>query len=238
MNYILAILLVGLVVLAHEFGHFLAAKLVAVPVKCFSIGFGPKVWGFYKGITEYRLSLFPIGGYLLPEVQDETQFFKLPVNKRIILAAGGPIASVLLTIICFSLLNILSKGFSFNGLLIEPLLLTGRLSSAMFNALLQAFSHPNRLSSAIGLVAQGGDFISSKSLNWLLFTASVSLNLGIINLVPLPVLDGGKILLYSLEKIHPKLVRLHYPLALAGWVLIIGLTIYITVIDISRLCLS
>jgi regulator of sigma E protease len=106
----------------------------------------------------------------------------------------------------------------------------------MFNALLQAFSEPDRLSSAIGLIAQGGNFISSNSLNWLLFTASVSLNLGILNLAPLPVLDGGKILLYSLEKIHPKMVRLHYPLALAGWILIIGLTIYITVIDITRLC--
>jgi regulator of sigma E protease len=236
MNYILAIFLVGLVVLAHEFGHFIAAKLVAVPVECFSIGFGPKIWGFQKGTTEYRLSLFPIGGYLLPKVKDETQFFNLPVNKRIILAAGGPIASILLTVSCFSLLNILSKGFSFNGLLIEPLLLTGRLSSAMFNALLQAFSQPDRLSSAIGLIAQGGNFIGSNSLNWLLFTASVSLNLGILNLAPLPVLDGGKILLYSLEKIHPKMVRLHYPLALAGWILIIGLTIYITVIDIRRLC--
>lgn len=236
MSYVSAILLVGLVVLAHEFGHFIAAKLVAVPVECFSIGFGPKIWGFRKGTTEYRLSLFPIGGYLLPEVKDETQFFKLPVNKRIILAAGGPIASILLAIICFSLLNVLSNGFSFNGLLMEPLLQTGRLSSAMFNALLQAFGQLDRLSSAIGLIAQGGNLISSNPLNWLLFTASVSLNLGILNLAPIPVLDGGKILLYSLEKLHPKMVRLHYPLALAGWILIIGLTIYITVIDIGRLC--
>ncbi len=235
MNYILAIFLVGLVVLAHEFGHFLAAKLVAIPVECFSIGFGPKLLSFYKGNTEYRISLFPIGGYLLPEVKDETEFFKLPVVKRIVLAVGGPIASIVLTIICFSFLNVFSSGLNFDGLLIKPLFQTGRIASAMFNAFLHALGQPDQLSSAVGLIAQGGRFINSNPLNWLLYTASISLNLGMINLVPLPVLDGGKIILYSIEKLHPKMVRLHYPLALAGWIFIIGLTIYVTVIDIGRL---
>lgn len=235
MDYILAILLVGLVILAHEYGHLLAAKLVAIPVERFSIGFGPKLWSFHRGNTEYQVSLFPIGGYLLPEVKDETQFFKLPVFKRIILAAGGPVASVILTVICFSLYNTFSTGLDLNGLLLKPLFQTGRITSAMLQSLFQASGQPGKLSSAVGLIAQGGRFISSSSLNWLQFTALVSLNLGIINLLPLPVLDGGKILLYSLEKIHPKLVRLHYPLALAGWIFILGLTVYLTVMDIGRL---
>lgn len=235
MNYILAILLIDLVILAHEYGHFLAAKLMAIPVERFSIGFGPKLWSFHRGATEYRISLFPIGGYLLPEVKDDTQFFKLPVLKRIILAAGGPIASVLLTLVCFSFYNTFNTGLNLNGILLKPLFQTGRTTSAMLHALLQSFGQPGQLSSAVGLVAQGGRFIGSSSLSWLQFTALVSLNLGIINLLPLPVFDGGKILLYSLEKIHPKMVRLHYPLALAGWVFILGLTVYLTMVDIGRL---
>jgi len=235
MEYMLAIFLIGLVILAHEYGHFLVAKLMTIPVERFSIGFGPKLWSFHRGTTEFRISLFPIGGYLLPEVKDETQFFKLPVLKRIILAAGGPVASALLTIVCFSLYNTFSTGINLNGLLLKPFFQTGKTTLAMLYVILQSLSQPGQLSSAVGLVAQGGRFIGSSSLSWLQFTALVSLNLGIINLLPLPVFDGGKILLYSLEKIHPKLVRLHYPLSLAGWIFILGLTFYVTAVDIGRL---
>ena len=82
MNYLIIILLIGLLILVHELGHFLAARWVKIPVARFSIGFGPKLWGYKKGNTEYWLSLIPIGGYVLPEIEDETEFFKIPVYKR------------------------------------------------------------------------------------------------------------------------------------------------------------
>lgn len=44
MNYILAILLIGLVILFHELGHFVAARIVGIPIKIFSVGFGPALW--------------------------------------------------------------------------------------------------------------------------------------------------------------------------------------------------
>ena len=235
MDYVLAIFLIGLAILAHEYGHFLGAKLGAVPVERFSIGFGPKLWSIQIRNTEYRVSLIPVGGYVLPEVKDETQFFELPVYKRIILAAGGPGASLTLTIICFSLYNALTAGLNLSDLLLKPFFQTGKITLVMFRDLLQSFGQPANLSSAIGLIAQGGRFIGSNPLNWLKFTALISLNLGIVNLIPLPVLDGGKILLYILEMIHPKMVKLHYPLTIAGWILILGLTIYVTVVHIGRL---
>ena len=62
---VLAPLLVfGLVVFVHELGHFLAAKLVGVYAPVFSLGWGRRVWGFRRGETDYRLSLFPLGGYV------------------------------------------------------------------------------------------------------------------------------------------------------------------------------
>ena len=54
--------LLGVLVLAHELGHFLVAKLFGVKVLRFSLGFGPKLFSFTAGATEYRLSLFPLGG--------------------------------------------------------------------------------------------------------------------------------------------------------------------------------
>ena len=62
---ILAPLLVfGLVVFVHELGHFLAAKAVGIYAPVFSLGWGRRIWGRKRGETDYRLSLFPLGGYV------------------------------------------------------------------------------------------------------------------------------------------------------------------------------
>src|SRR5271154_3120657 len=54
----------GIMVLLHEWGHFVAAKLCGVRVDVFSIGFGPRVWGVKRGDTDYRVSVLPLGGYV------------------------------------------------------------------------------------------------------------------------------------------------------------------------------
>jgi len=55
---------IGLVIFVHELGHFLVAKKCGVRVEAFAIGFGPRLIGFKRGDTEYRLGLIPIGGYV------------------------------------------------------------------------------------------------------------------------------------------------------------------------------
>lgn len=65
----LVIVFFGGSIFVHELGHFLAAKRRGLKVERFSIGFGPKVFGWRKGETEYRISLFPLGGYVaLPQL--------------------------------------------------------------------------------------------------------------------------------------------------------------------------
>jgi regulator of sigma E protease len=61
----------GLVVFVHELGHFVAAKLVGVYAPVFSLGWGRRIWGFKRGETDYRLSLFPIGGYVRMASRDD-----------------------------------------------------------------------------------------------------------------------------------------------------------------------
>ncbi len=63
----------------------------------------------------------------------------------------------------------------------------------------------------------------------------ISLNLMVFNLLPIPGLDGGKILLALLERIHPKLLKVQVPLTIIGLVFILGLMIYATIMDIGRL---
>ncbi|MCL6479278.1 MAG: site-2 protease family protein [Peptococcaceae bacterium] len=234
MSYLTALFLIGLAVLVHELGHFIAARRASVPIRVFSVGFGPGICGFKKGKTEYRLSLIPLGGYVLPDIEDEKDFFAIPVKNRTIMAVGGPLANIILSILCFAVINTAVNGFSMAGVFLKPVALAALMLYQMFAVMPLLFSHPDQLSGVVGIVAQGGQFIGVSLLNGLQFLALISLNVAIINMLPIPALDGGKILLYLMEKIHPRLLRLHLPLSVAGWILVMGLMVYVTVADIVK----
>jgi regulator of sigma E protease len=106
------IVVLGVLIFFHEFGHFLIAKLCNVKVLKFSLGFGPKVMGKKIGETEYIISAFPLGGYVkmlgeendgetIPE-ESHRSFSKQPVVTRIAIAAAGPIFNFILAFILFS----------------------------------------------------------------------------------------------------------------------------------------
>ena len=91
MSYVAVAIVIGLLIAIHEYGHLLAAKLCGIPVRRFSIGFGPKLFSFKLAETSYWFSLIPLGGYVLPALED-TDFRRLPAYKRITFALGGPAA--------------------------------------------------------------------------------------------------------------------------------------------------
>src|SRR5260370_16919087 len=65
MSTVIELLIVlGIMVLVHEFGHFAVAKLCGIRVEVFSIGFGKRLFGFRRGDTEYQISAIPLGGYV------------------------------------------------------------------------------------------------------------------------------------------------------------------------------
>lgn len=92
---LLAILIFGVIILIHEMGHFLTAKAVGISVPEFSIGMGPKLFQFGRGETRYTLRLFPIGGYVAMEGEDEDSVDerafcnKKPLQKILVIAAGA-----------------------------------------------------------------------------------------------------------------------------------------------------
>ena len=110
--YILfAILLFGILIAVHEFGHFFTAKLLGVKVNEFSIGMGPRLLHRVKGETEYSLRAFPIGGFCAMEGEDEAtddpRSFECQAawKKFIILVAGSLmnfIAGLLIILVLFS----------------------------------------------------------------------------------------------------------------------------------------
>ena len=101
----LAIVL-GIMVLVHEFGHFAVAKLCGIRVEVFSIGFGKRLFGFRLGDTDYRLSVLPLGGYVKMAGDnpgeapsgDPGEFNAHPRWQRILVALAGPFANFILAI--------------------------------------------------------------------------------------------------------------------------------------------
>src|SRR6266576_2056118 len=63
-NIFAVLLVLGTLVIVHEFGHYAAAKFFGVRVEVFSVGFGKRLFGFRRGDTDYRVSLLPLGGYV------------------------------------------------------------------------------------------------------------------------------------------------------------------------------
>ena len=73
------IVLIGVMVVVHEFGHFAVAKLCGVRVEAFSIGFGPRLFGVRHGETDYKVCLLPLGGYVKMTGENPTED-QQPVN--------------------------------------------------------------------------------------------------------------------------------------------------------------
>lgn len=105
------IIVLGFLVLIHELGHFLVAKKLDVKVEKFSIGFGPRIFAFTKGETEYMISAIPLGGYVKlmgedpgEEVEnDPRDFASRPVSHRMAIIIAGPLMNLLLTFVLLPL---------------------------------------------------------------------------------------------------------------------------------------
>ena len=84
MSYFAVFAIVSLLILVHELGHFAVARLVGIPVARFSLGMGGALWSVTRGGTEYRISVIPLGGYVLPQVQDGGhRFLSTPTRARV-----------------------------------------------------------------------------------------------------------------------------------------------------------
>jgi regulator of sigma E protease len=104
-------------ILLHEAGHFVAAKATGMRVEGFFLFFGPTLWSFKRGETEYGIKAIPIGGYVkingmnpeeeMPEGEEHRAYYRQKVWKRIVVAAAGPAVNIVLAfVILFFVFNI------------------------------------------------------------------------------------------------------------------------------------
>lgn len=347
------IIVLGVLIFFHELGHFLVARVLGVGVERFSLGFGPKLIGKTIGITEYRISAIPLGGYvkMVGESPDsELNPSDIPISfthkhvfKRILIVAAGPFFNILLALIIFfgvfqiSGLLILKPGIgdvnegtpaymaglkkddlvvSIDGVdisswedmanaimaskgktlaisvLREDKVLTKNVTPEVkkfkniFNEdvdryvigitasgevfkkdlnffqavsesinqtyqitaltikgivkLFQGTVSPKTLGGPIMIAQMAGQQAKEGVVNLIFFIALISINLAILNFLPIPVLDGGHLLFFFIEAIKgsPVSIRVREISQQAGIFVLILLMIYVFYNDIARVFLS
>ncbi len=115
------VIVLGILVFFHEFGHFIMARLFGVGVEKFSLGFGPRLFGKKVGITDYRVSAVPLGGYVKmvgEEPDSDVAPADIPVSfthkhvfKRMIIVAAGPLFNLILAVMIFFAIFLISGTF-------------------------------------------------------------------------------------------------------------------------------
>jgi regulator of sigma E protease len=108
-----AAILLGVLVFVHELGHFLLAKKAGVKVSTFSLGFGPRLIGFKKGETDYRISLIPLGGFVrmvgenpgeeVDPADMDRAFSEKSVGWRLAIVGAGPMSNIALALVLYYL---------------------------------------------------------------------------------------------------------------------------------------
>lgn len=338
MTLLAAIFVFGLLIFAHELGHFIFAKSTGMRVDEFAVGFGPKLVGRKHGETYYSLRLIPLGGFnkiagMDPDdEEDERSFNRKPLWARGLTIFGGSFMNFMLPILIFVLIfafsginqpsaeSVLGEVFaghpadqaglkngdrvlavddkvvstwkelvgiiysnpgnklmlsverngqqlsvavtpeldpvSQRGLIgvaphmehLQPTLLqsikyavaqTVFIIKEMIGGLVSMFigEAPADVAGPIGVAQMAGQFAQLGLIPLLQFAAFVSINLGLINLLPLPALDGGHIVLLALEGIRRKPIstRTLYTIQTIGFALILALVVMSTYKDLIRL---
>jgi len=142
-NIFAFVIVLGILVFFHELGHFLVARLFGVGVEKFSLGFGPRLIGKKIGITDYRISAVPLGGFVKMVGEDPTaemdpedipiSFTHKHVFKRIAIVSAGPLFNLLLAVLIFFAIFQISGTF-----ILEPSIGGVQEKSPAFEAGLQA----------------------------------------------------------------------------------------------------
>jgi len=354
MNSVVSFIIVlGLLIFVHEFGHFICAKLFHVKVLKFSLGFGPKLFGRQHGETEYLISALPLGGYVKMLGENPTEevapddavrsFSGKPVWQRFLIVAGGPVFNLLFSVILFFLIFLFAglpqpvpgtkigqvgpgtpaeaAGLRNNDIIIaingketttweevadlignsngRPVTLTIQREDATLEVtgqpekkemknifgekigerfllgisrsdemyyekvsigkafmagisqtwgfiyltvlglvkIIQKVVPASELGGPILIAQMAGQQLEAGWLNLLYFMGLLSVNLGILNLFPIPILDGGHLLFFSIEAVRRKPLRLRTQeiWQQIGLVLLVSLMVFVFYNDLLRI---
>ena len=232
------VVILGFLVLIHEAGHFLVARLCKIKVNEFAIGFGPLIWSKETEKTKYSIRLIPLGGYvnMLGEEErsdEEGSFSKVSIPKKIAIVAAGGLVNIVFAVVLYVILIAIVTGN-----IGEAISSSGDLIMAMVESIKLLFTggvSVDNLMGPIGIsevVAQ-----TSGIIDFLYIMALVSVSLGFTNLLPFPPKKKKKILIYIIEAIRRKPLKEDFELKLqlAGFLVLITLSVYVAFNDVGRI---
>ena len=232
------IILLGFLVLIHEGGHFLVAKLFKIKVNEFAIGFGPTIFAKEKGETIYALRLIPLGGFVSMEGEEERSekegsFSEASIPKRIAIAAAGGLVNILLGLLLYYIISSIALNSMYNGLID-----TKEFFISIFESIRLLFTGSISMNQMTGIIGISDIVVNTNGMmDYLYIMALISASLGITNLLPFPPLDGGKIVIYLIEAIRRKPMKEETELSIQslGFSLLIILAVVVTYNDIIRI---
>ena len=229
--------MLGFIVFIHEGGHFLVAKLCKIKVNEFALGFGPVIFSKEKGGTNYALRLIPLGGFVSMEGEEERSdkegsFSNASSWKKIAIVAAGGLVNIIFGLGVYFILLLTITNISTALLLVKDYLII------VFISLKDLFVGGVSPDQMVGIIGISDIVVNTSGLQeyfWVM--ASISVSLGITNLLPFPPLDGGKIVIYLIETIRRKPIKEETELKIQGWgfALLIALFIFVTYNDILRI---
>ena len=231
------IIMFGVLVLIHEGGHFLVAKLFNIKVNEFAIGFGPKIFTKEKGETIYALRLIPLGGFVNLEGEEEFSdaegsFSNAPILKKIAIVAAGGLVNIIFGMIAYFILIAVIAGFQ------SAFMNTIAYIGEVLKSLAELFTGKIQTEQVTGIVGISNIVVSTSGIKeYIYIISAISISLGVTNLLPFPPLDGGKILLYIIEGIRKKKLNeeIEFKIQALGFSILIVLSIYVTYKDILKL---
>lgn len=232
------IVLLGFLVLIHEGGHFITAKILKIKVNEFAIGFGPQIFAKEKGETKYALRLIPLGGFVNMEGEEERSdkegsFSEASIPKRIAIVLAGGLVNILFGILLYYIISSIALNSMYTGLLN-----TKNFVISIFESIVILFTGGLDVNQMTGIVGISDIVVNTNGiLNYLYIMSLISASLGITNLLPFPPLDGGKVVIYLIEAIRRKPMKEETELRIQslGFSLLIILAVFVTYNDIIRI---
>ena len=244
------IFLLGFLVLIHEGGHFLVAKMCKVKVNEFAIGFGKILLQKQGKDTKYSLRLIPLGGFCSMEGEDEESddpgsFSKASVWKRMAIVLAGATVNIVFGILVYFIL-VSTVGIQFVDPAKDTIANriyygahgTGEFIKAVADSIKILFSGGLQTDQMVGIVGISEVVVKTNGIiNYLNLLAVISVSLGVTNLLPIPALDGGKILILLIEIIRrkPMKIETEAKIQLIGFSILIALSLFVTYNDILRI---
>ena len=247
-----------ILIVPHEFGHFITAKALGVKVNEFAFGMGPAIFQKQGKETLYSVRIFPIGGYCALEGENEDTgdpraFNSKPGWVKIIILSAGVIMNVItafvimfgmFTVVRFMHMDSLPEGIGPLQIIVQSAadgaVSVGRMGMLIIDSLKMLFTGGATLddiSGPVGIVNAVNESASQGVLYYLVLTAIMCVNLAVINILPLPALDGGRILFVIIRKLTGKMIsdELESRIHMIGMAMLLALIVMITFKDVGTL---